>query len=280
MRGWRDVHMSEARAEAHQDQPGRAPSAAHHLTLAFCCLCSGGALAQDKTDGLWRGTGAAALSLSSGNTSSSSLQVSADASKATAADKVTVGGLIHYAKNKTGGVDQTTMNKWSGFGQYDYNFSPRAFAFSKLGLDGDDLIELRQRASLAVGLGYKVIKSERMTWDVLGGVGYTADRYNLAQTSAGKTDTSFNRASIYVGEASSHQLSSTTALKQRLDVYAGISGDKAVLVKFSAGLSVAMNRMLSLTVGLTDTYNSKPALGTKSNDAGFFTGVNVKFGAP
>lgn len=255
-------------------------STVHSMFLAICGVCSGGAMAQDRTDGLWRGNGAAALSISSGNTSSSSLQVSADASKATTADKVTVGGLIHYAQSKTLGVDQTTMNKWAGFGQYDYNLSPRAFAFSRLGLEGDELIELNQRASLALGLGYKIFKSERMTFDVLGGVGYMADKYNIAQNIDGKTDTSFNRANIYLGEASSHQLSSTTSFKQRLDVYAGVSGDKAVLVKFSAGLAVAMNSTLSLTVGLTDTYNSKPALGTKSNDAGLFTGVNVKFGSP
>lgn len=254
------------------------PFTVHSMMLAICCFCSASAMAQDKTDGLWRGNAAAALSISSGNTSSRSLQVSADADKATTSDRVTVGGLIHYAQNKTLGVDQTTVNKWSGFGQYDYNLSPRAFAFSKLGLEGDKLIELNQRASLAVGLGYKVIKSERMTFDVLGGVGYMADKYNISRNVGGKTDTSFDRANVYLAEASSHQLSSTTSLKQRLDVYSGVSGDKAMLVKLSAGLSVAMNSTLSLTVGLTDTYNSKPALGTKSNDAGLFTGVNVKFG--
>jgi hypothetical protein len=36
---------------------------------------------------------------------------------------------------------------------------------------------------------------------------------------------------------------------------------------------------LSLNVGVTDTYNSKPALGFTKNDLGLFTGVNVKFGA-
>ena len=65
-----------------------------------------------------------------------------------------------------------------------------------------------------------------------------------------------------------------------MDVYSGVSGDKAVLVKLSTGLSVAMNSTLSLTVGLTETYNSKPALGAKSNDAGLFTGSNVRFGSP
>ena len=57
------------------------------VCAALGCLAAGGALAQAKTDGLWRGNGGAALSLNSGNTTSSSLQLNADASKATAADK-------------------------------------------------------------------------------------------------------------------------------------------------------------------------------------------------
>jgi putative salt-induced outer membrane protein len=40
-----------------------------------------------------------------------------------------------------------------------------------------------------------------------------------------------------------------------------------------------MNSSLSLNVGLTDSYNSKPPVGTKANDIGLFTGVNVRFGA-
>ena len=58
-----------------------------------------------------------------------------------------------------------------------------------------------------------------------------------------------------------------------------MSGDKAFLAKFNAGLSVAMSNTMNLTVGVTDAYNSKPGAGLKKNDFGLFTGVNVKFGA-
>ena len=42
---------------------------------------------------------------------------------------------------------------------------------------------------------------------------------------------------------------------------------------------VAMSGTMSLTVGLTDSYNSKPPAGSKKNDVAVFTGLNVKFGA-
>ena len=247
--------------------------------LALGCVAVSGAMAQAKTDGLWRGSGGAALSMTSGNSTTSSLLLTVDAARATASDKISLGGMINYAKNKTGGVEQTTSDKWAGFGQYDYNLTPRMFVFGRLGLEADRLVDLSLRTSLAGGLGYKIINTEQTTFDVFGGIGYTTDRYSVDQTIADKTGRTFSRASVYLGEASSHQLSPTVSLKQRLDLYPGVSGDKAVLAKFNAGLSVAMSSTLSLTVGLTDAYNSKPPAGTKSNDVGLFTGINVKFGA-
>jgi putative salt-induced outer membrane protein len=247
--------------------------------LALACLSSAAAMAQTKTDGLWRGAGGAALSASSGNTNTSTLLISAEAARATTSDKLTLGGSMNYAKSEIGGVDQTTANKWAASGQYDHNLSPRLFAFGKLGLESDKLVDLTLRTALAAGLGYKVISTEQTSFEVFGGLGYSTDKYDIARTIAGKTDTTFSRASVYLGEASSHQLSPTVSFKQRLDLYPGVSGDKAMLAKFGAGLAVAMSSTLNLTVGLTSDYNSKPPAGTKSTDVGFFTGVNVKFGA-
>ena len=249
------------------------------LILALGCIAPFAASAQIKADGQWRGSGGAALSMTSGNTSGSSLALTLDSVRATASDKLSLGAGINYARNKSGGTSVTTANKWGGFGQYDYNLSPQTFVFGRLGLDGDELIDLDRRLAMAGGLGYEVWNTKESQFEIFGGLGYTSDKYARRQTIGGTTDTSFARASIYLGEASSHQLSPTVSFKQRLDLYPGISGDKAVLAKFSAGLGVAMSGTMNLTVGLTDTYNSKPPAGTKSNDLGIFTGINLKFGA-
>jgi uncharacterized protein DUF481 len=79
------------------------------------------ASAQVKTDGEWRGLGGAALSVSSGNTTSSALLVNLDMARATERDKITLGAAVNYAKNKSDGVSRTTANKWAATGQYDYN---------------------------------------------------------------------------------------------------------------------------------------------------------------
>lgn len=235
--------------------------------------------AQTKTDGLWRGTGGAALSVTSGNTSSNSLLLNAEATKATLDDKISLAAAIQRAQNKSGGQTETTADKWSLAGQYDRNLSQRLFAFGKLGLESDKLVDLDLRTAVAGGLGYHVIATDSTSFDIFGGAGYTTDSYGSTQTIGGKSDTRFSRASVYLGESSSHKLSDTVSVQQRLDLYPGVSGDKAVLAKFSAGLSVAMSSTLSLNVGLIDSYNSKPPATRKKNDVGLFTGINVKFGA-
>ena len=250
------------------------------LTLVACCLALPlAAQAQTKTDGVWRGAAGAAAAVTSGNTSTSALSLNADLSRATTADKTTLGGLINYGKNKTGGQNTTTANKWAGFGQYDFNLSPRTYAFGRLGLEGDELIDLNLRTALAAGVGYKLIDTKETSFNVFGGAGYTTDKYDVAQTIGGKSGTKFSRSSLFLGEESSHQLSPSVSVKQRLELWPGLSGDKAKLAKFTAGVSVAMSSTLSLNVSLIDTYNSKPPAGSKKNDVGFFTGVNVKLGA-
>ena len=246
---------------------------------AAAVLLATGALAQVKTDGQWRGLGGASLASSSGNTTSTALLLNTDMARATTADKITLGGSINYAKAKINGVNQTTANRWGAAGQYDYNLSPQLYAFGKLGLEADRIVDLQLRNAIAGGLGYHVINTKEMSFDVFGGVGYTTDKYRVAQTIGGGTGTRFSRASLLFGEESSHQFSPTVSAKQRLEVYPGLSGDKANLMKFTAGLSVAMSSTLNLTVGVVDSYNSKPPAGLKKNDLGVFTGVSVKLGA-
>lgn len=234
---------------------------------------------QFKTDGQWRGFGGASLSVTSGNTRSTALLLNLDLNRATQSHKVTLTGTTNYARSNVAGVTQTTAEKWSLNSQYDRNLTPEVFTFGKLGFDSDRLIRLRLRSSLTVGVGYHFVNTREAVVDAFGGAGYISDKFSMAQTIDGVTDDHFVRATLLFGEQSSHQLSPTTSAKQRLEIYPGINGDRAVLVKFNASLGVAITSALSLTVGLIDTYNNKPPPGLSKNDTGLFTGISVKLGA-
>lgn len=262
-------------------QPG--PCIASSLPASLLVLALGaasfGAQAEAKTDGLWRGSGGAALSMTSGNSEATSLALTLSMSNQTLQDKTTLGAAYNYGRGKTAGVSTTTNNKWNAFGQYDYNLGPRVYGFGRLGGEGDQLAKLDLRANLSGGLGYKLVDTPSTSFNVFGGLGYTSDRYSVLQTIDGRSATRFSRSSVVLGEESSHKLSDNTRFSQRFEHAIGVTGDKARLSKFTAALSVAMSRSMSLAVGLTANHNSAPPNGQKSTDTLLFTGVNLKLGA-
>ena len=251
------------------------------LTLAAAAI-AGPALAADeppKADGLWRGNAGASLAVTSGNTRSTAVQLKADLARLTEVDKISLGGNIHYARSEVDGTDTTAANKLGAFGQYDWNLGPRLFAFGRLALDRDEVTDLDLRSALGAGLGWKLVDTKPLRISLYGGAGYTVDRYAVAQTIGGDTGTRFERASLLLAEESVHELSSSLNFKQRLELSPGVSGDRATLLKFTADVGVAINRTMSLTVGVVNVYDSKPPAGQEKNDFSLFTGLNVRLGA-
>jgi putative salt-induced outer membrane protein len=232
-----------------------------------------------KPDGEWRGLGGAAFSLVQGTTKNTSLFLNADAVRATARDKITIGANTAYVRTNDQGRTDVPINRLNAFGQYDWNLSPKLFAFGRAGLERDAVIDLNLRLSLLGGLGYKVIEAPALTFTVYGGAGYIIDRYDTQVTIGNRTNDGFNRATLYLAEESTHKLSETVSFKQRLDLFPGLSGDKAFIAKFNAGLAVAMSNTLSLNLGFLHNYNSKAQVGVKKGDSALYTGITAKFGS-
>jgi putative salt-induced outer membrane protein len=252
-----------------------------NLAAAVLSTATLWALADDAppADGLWRGTGGAAVSANAGNTDSVAAQLKVEAARLTEADKISLGGNLNYARNTVDGEDSTSANKMGAYGQYDFNLGPSLLAFGRLELARDQLTDLDLRNVIGAGLGWKLINREDTRFTVFAGFSHTADRYGSVQTIDGKSDDRFSRTSVLLAEESQHALTPSVSFKQRLSVQPGISGDKGTLASFRADLAVALNSTMSLSVGVVNDYDSQPPEGRKSNDLGLFTGINVKFGA-
>ncbi|MEJ7139245.1 DUF481 domain-containing protein [Amphibiibacter pelophylacis] len=256
--------------------------------LALSLAAAGTAMAQAQ-DGQWRGSVGASGAITQGNSESRSVAISGNLNRATAVDRITLNALINRAQgtarvlNADGTLSSTSQNvaanNASLFGQYDYNITSDIYGYGNLGFLRDGQQDLNLRTSVGAGLGYHVIKAPDMTFDVYGGLGYSADKYGSNKTVNGETGTSFSRASVVLGEASTHAIGPQLTAYQSVELQPGISGDKAMLIKATAGGSVALTNTISATLGLTNNYNSKPALGNKKNDLSILTGVNVKLGA-
>lgn len=250
----------------------------HRICSAFALssllVASGAAWGQAtvKPDGQWRYAVGAAASIASGNSDSKALSLNADGVRATAQDKLSLYAKALYGENE----GDTTANMIGLGTRYDRNITDRWFGFGTADYLRDRPANLSRRLSAGAGVGYHVIVSEPVRWDVFAGVGYAHDSYIDAVVVADELRTSYGRAELLIGEESTHKLTDTTSFKQRFVIYPNLSDTGEFRSTFDAGLAVAIDKTMSLTVTLGHRYNSDPGNGLEKSDVLLMTGISVK----
>lgn len=236
------------------------------------------AVAEQGHELAWVGRMTASLSATSGNSRSRAAQVDVDVSRRKDGGKTTLTALVSESQSGAKNDRETTAGKWGGTAQHDRDIDPEYFAFARMGLEHDRVIELKVRTQAALGLGRHLINEPDRTLDVFAGLGRTVSRYREEKTIGGETDSRFASNSLLIGNEYTAQFTPTVSFKQRLESYLSIDGDRNHLFKLSAALNVDMTRTLALTIALTDTYTSRVAADQKRNDMALTTGLSVKIG--
>ncbi len=225
-----------------------------------------------KEDGKWRYAAGLGASWASGNSSSKSVNITADAVKATPEDKWTLYGRLLYAKDR----EETTSDQLSAGARYDWNISPTWFHFGMLDWLRDRPANLEYRVSINSGLGYHVFKRDDGFWDLFAGIGYAQDDL-VQRTEVSDAERSrYGRAELLLGQESEHRISDSATLKQRLSFLPSLEDSDSYRGVFDTTLSVAINRRFDLTASLNYRYNSQPGTGLDKVDVLFVTGLTVK----
>jgi putative salt-induced outer membrane protein len=225
-----------------------------------------------KEDGQWRYVAGVGASWASGNSSSKSVNLTADAVKATPYDKWTLYGRLLYAEDN----DRTTTDQVSAGLRYDWDISPKWFHFGILDWLRDRPANLEHRVSVNSGLGYHIFKRDDAFWDLFAGVGYAHDDLVVATEVSDSRRSRYGRAELLLGQQSEHRISDSATLKQRLAFLPSLRDSDSYRGVFDTTLSVAINRRFDLTASLNYRYNSQPGTGLDKVDVLFVTGFTVK----
>lgn len=246
------------------------------LSCLAACACIGSAQAQQNgspPDGRWRGTLGLGFSHASGNASSTNLTVKGEAARSTVDDKWNLFGEGLRARSE--GV--TSGNRLRLGSRYDRNLSERVFAFGSLEAERDTVAELDRRTIVGTGLGYKLVNTPDTTFNVIGGLGYTSDRYAAPREIDDELRTSYSRLNGVLGEESTHRITAATRANQRLVVSPDLRSTGTYRAQWDAGLAVEMTSSMSLTVALGVRYDSDPGVGLERTDSLLTTGIAVRF---
>ncbi|MBX9604513.1 MAG: DUF481 domain-containing protein [Bryobacteraceae bacterium] len=219
---------------------------------------------------LWTGYFDFGIALARGNAETTTITTALAASRATRADRTTAyfNQVYASARNDAGVTSSTAQAIRGGWG-YNRDLTSRIF----LNVFNDYEFDRFQRLDLRVvaggGAGYHVIKNERTTFDLLGGVSWNREDF--------ATGLLRNSAEIYYGDFFSHKLNSRVSLVQSFRMFSNLNDFGQYRINFDAGVNAALTKAISLQTTFSDRYLSNPLPGRKKNDVLFTTGVRVNF---
>ena len=219
---------------------------------------------------LWRGSVDVGFSFTSGNSNNRALTAGVRGNRETFKDKISVYANAIQASNSNSGVSVTTAQAVYGGIRYDYNLSEKTFVFASGDFEYDKPQQLDLRSVIGVGVGYKAIRSERMSLDIFGGATYNRENFS--------TGVKRNSAEALIGNELTFAVTDNIDFEQRLSVYPSITEGGKYRALFDSSLITNINDWLGWQVTIGDRFNSNPPLGSKQNDFLFSTGLRATFG--
>ena len=211
-----------------------------------------GLLAAGSAQAGWSGKGELGASIATGNSDNQSANAAFEI-KNTVDQWINVVG---FSGNYSNDGNTTTAQRWEIRGQSSYDFTPKAFWFGAGRYDDDRFSAYDYQASLATGLGYRFVNTERTKFFLQGGPGYRVSK----ERETGDTIDGI----IFRGDGLfEQQLTSNTKVIDRLLVEAGSDN---TYVQNDLGLEVMMSGSLGLRVGYQIRYNTDVPPGIDHTD--------------
>ncbi len=233
---------------------------------------------------LWAGSADFGVALTTGNSATTTTTAGLDLARITRRDKTTVFYRQVSATDRNVSPAKKIANAKRAGVQYDLKLSNRSFVFGFTNFDFDEFLRLDLRFVAGGGFGYNVVKNERSTFDLFGGVAYNKETFDVtpAPTVAvpKPTYTTLNRDSMegFVGEEWRYKMNGRTQFFEKATLYPNFSDRGEFRFNFDAGMSTALSKYLSWNLAYSSRYLSNPPLpGIKKNDTFLSTGIRFTF---
>lgn len=234
-------------------------------TLTALCTVSA---AQPTPDGLWHGHIGIGGSAASGNTSSTTVNLAAQVTRATDRDKISLSALVNHGRSKAGGISTRTADLARVNGRYDRDLDQHLFTFGGGEAETNKPAGVASRLNAHAGAGWHAWRSDTTSWDLFVGAGHAETRF---------TDGSRRRGlEGLLGEESSHRLGESSSVKQKLVLYPGSDalGSRAT---FDASLATTIVGGWTFNTAVALRYTSEVPAGTKKTEGLLTFGFGYKF---
>jgi len=215
---------------------------------------------------VWTGSFGAGLALTQGNRDTTNFNLSFDVKRDPKTKTVFKAEGLYILATEDGdeNVDRGLLTV-----RVERLITERAYVFGQFGYVRDRFKEIDYLLAPTAGIGYKVIATERTTFDVDGSVGMVFEKNTGLDL---ETD-----GAVAAGEKFSHKLTTNAVLTQGSSALWKMDDFGDALYTFSAGVAASVTTRVQLKLEFQDIYKTRPTGGADKNDIAFITAFVYKF---
>jgi len=215
----------------------------------------------------WTGSAGFGLALNRGNTATTNLNVSFEATRDPKTTSVWrfKGLYLRGENNGALAVDRLDLEA-----RNERSITARVYAFGQIQFLEDQFKEIDYLFAPAGGLGYKLVATPQSSFNVDGGLGAKVEKNpDLAR----RTDVVVTGSDKF-----EYNLSKTAKITQGFGAIWKVQDFGDALYTFTAGVTAAMTARTQLKAELLDTYQTRPpAITVSGNDIAVLTAFVYKF---
>jgi len=218
---------------------------------------------------LWTGNATLGWAGSQGNAQTLTFTTGLNAQRATRNDKTTIHFNTIKATAFSSGQNSLTAEAIRGGVAYDHNIRKTIFVNFFNDYEFDKFQNLDLRFVLGVGVGFHAFKTDRARLDLVGGSDFNRSSYS--------TPAITRTAEVYFGDDYNRKLGKAATFNQTARIFHDVNHSGFYRATFDSGTSVRITKWLNWNLSLSDRFVTPPAIGRKSNDVLYTTGLGFTF---
>ena len=222
----------------------------------------------------WETVATAGLTLTRGNSKTFLATLGINTKRKWTDDELLMGATAGYGENtitQSDGkrVDTTTDSYAKGYSQWNHLFTEQFYGGLRVTADHDDVASLAYRTTVSPLAGYYFIKETNAFFAAEIGPSYVREKFF--------DENAKDYIGLRLGERAEYKFIGGSKIWENVEYIPKVEDFNNYLINAEAGVSAPINKTLSLSLVLQDTYKSVPATGKLKNDLKLIAGLSFTF---